>query len=416
MRKLLTYSTILVVCMAGHQASGQDEGFMYGVVTTIDNKVYEGALRWGKEEAYWTDMFNASKDENENLDYLSRDEIDELEDRRRSVFETKNGWVSIKSVSWSWDGGSGDFVHQFACQFGEIKSIRPTRRQGALVTMQNGLEYELDGQGYNDIHTDVKVFDSELGSIELDWDRIESVEFKETPSQLQDKFGEPLYGVVETSEGKFTGYVQWDHDERVSEDKLDGDTDDGDVSIAFRNIASIERYGSSRSFVTLKSGRELKLRGSNDVNDENRGIIVTVEGLGRIDVPWDEFDQVTFMDAPGSGLAYRTFKKQPRIVGTVELRNGDRYDGQLIYDLDEAYQYEVLQGMLDDVEMIIPFRNIREIAPGNYDTSHVTLASGEKYLLEDSQDVSDKNQGVLVSKGGEIRYFPYDRVEKITFD
>ncbi|HCX24105.1 MAG: hypothetical protein CMB80_31550 [Flammeovirgaceae bacterium] len=412
MQRLLTYSTILVAALFGHQAYSQDEGFMYGKVTTIDGKSYEGALRWNKEEAYWTDMFNASKDENENLDYLSRDEIDELEERRRGVFERHNGWVN---VSWTWDYDD-DFVHQFACQFGEIKSIRPTRRQGAEVTMQNGVVYDLDGQGYNDINTDIKVVDAELGIIEIDWDRIELIEFKATPSKLKEKFGSPLYGIVETSEGEFKGYIQWDHDERVSEDKLDGDTEDGDVSISFSNIKSIERYGSSRSIVILKSGRELELRGSNDVNDENRGIIVAIEGLGRIDVPWDEFDKVTFMDAPGSGPAYKTFADQTRIVGMVELRNGDQFTGELIYDLDEAYQYEVLQGMLDDVEMIIPFKYIREIAPKNYDNCSVTLTNGEKYLLGDSQDVSDKNQGVLVKKGGEIRYFSFEDIEKITFN
>lgn len=411
MQKLLTYSTILMACIFSHQAFSQDEGFIYGKVTTIDGRSYEGALRWGKEEAYWTDMFNASKDENENLDYLSRDEIDELEDRRRGFWERDNNWIN---VSWDWDNDN-DFVHQFVCQFGEIKSIRPTRRQGAEVTMQSGLVYDLDGQGYNDINTRIRVNDSELGTIELDWDRIELIEFMATPSKLRDKFGDPLYGTVETSEGKFTGYVQWDHDERVSEDKLDGDTEDGDVSIAFYNIKSIERYGSSRSVVILKSGRELELRGSNDVNDGNRGIIVAIEGMGRIDVPWDEFDMVTFTDAPGSGSAYKMFANQPRIEGTVALRNGDTYDGELIYDLDEAYQFEVLQGKLDDIEMIIPFKYIKEIAPRNYDNSTVTLTNGEKYLLGDAQDVSDKNQGVIVKNGGDIRYFTFDDVEKITF-
>ena len=66
--------------------------------------------------------------------------------------------------------------------------------------------------------------------------------------------------------------------------------------------------------------------------------------------------------------------------------------------------------------LIIPFKYIREIAPKNYDNCSVTLTNGEKYLLGDSQDVSDKNQGVLVKKGGEIRYFSFEDIEKITFN
>ncbi|WP_421870810.1 hypothetical protein [Marinoscillum sp.] len=412
MQKLLTYSTILMATVCSHQAISQDEGFIYGRVTTIDDKTYEGALRWGKEEAYWTDFFNASKEENENLDYLSRDEIDELEERRRGFWERRSTWVN---VSWDWNEDN-DFRHQFVCQFGELKSIRPTSRQGAEVVMQSGVTFDLDGQGYNDINTNIQVNDPELGVIQLDWDRIEMIEFRATPAKLKDKYGEPLYGVVETSEGRFEGFVQWDHDERVSTDKLDGDTEDGDVSISFSNIKSIERYGSSRSIVILNSGRELELRGSNDVNDENRGIIVTVAGMGRIDVPWDEFDKVTFMEPKDSGPAYSSFSKQPRLTGQVELRNGDTFDGELIYDLDEAFEFEVLQGMLDDVEMLIPFKNIREISPRNYDNSTVILKNGEKYLLGDSQDVSDKNQGVIVKEGGDVRYFVFDRIEKITFN
>ncbi|MEQ8469737.1 MAG: hypothetical protein RIC35_01050 [Marinoscillum sp.] len=411
MQKLLTYSTIILALVCSQQVSAQDEGFIYGKVTTIDSRTYEGALRWGKEEAYWTDLFNASKDKNENLDYLTRDQLDELEDRQRGFWDRKSEWVN---VSWNWDNDE-DFVHQFVCQFGEIKSIRPTGRKEVSVVLQSGMKYELDGQGYNDIGSKVRVIDPELGTIEIEWSRIELVEFMSTPSKLREKFGEPLYGTVETSEGSFTGYVQWDHDERVSEDKLDGDTRDGDVSIAFGNIKSIERYGSSRSIVVLNSGRELELDGSNDVDDGNRGVIVTIEGLGRIDVPWDEFDKVTFTKAPGSGPAYGSFAKQPKISGTVETRGGDKITGDLIFDLDEAYQFEVLQGMLDDVEMIIPFRNIKEIAPRNYDNTNVTLKNGDKYMLGESQDVSDKNQGILVINGGKAEYIRYDRVEKITF-
>lgn len=411
MQKLLTYSTIIVLLICVQQATAQDEGFIYGKVTTIDNRTYEGALRWGKEEAYWTDMFNASKDKNENLDYLTRDQLEELEDRQRDFWERKGNWVN---VSWTWDEDE-DFVHQFVCQFGELKTLTPTGRNEVKVVLQSGLEYRLDGQGYNDIGTKVRVIDPELGTIELEWSRIELVEFMKTPSKLKEKFGEPLYGTVETSEGSFTGFVQWDHDERVSEDKLDGDTRDGDVSIAFGNIKSIERYGSSSSMIVLKSGRELELDDSNDVNHGNRGIIVTIDGLGRIDVPWDEFDKVTFTTAPGSGPAYNTFTSQPKINGTVTTRGGEQLSGDLIFDLDEAYQFEVIQGMLDDIEFIIPFRNIREFAPRNYDNSNITLKNGDKYMLSESQDVTDKNQGVLVISNGKAEYVRFDRVERITF-
>ena len=87
-------------------AEAQDDGFIYGRVTTEDGEVYEGPLRWGKEEAYWTDMFNASKRENKNLDYLSDRELEDLEDRQDGW--SSNGRVKIFNISWDFD--DYDFV------------------------------------------------------------------------------------------------------------------------------------------------------------------------------------------------------------------------------------------------------------------------------------------------------------------
>ena len=233
---------------------------------------------------------------------------------------------------------------------------------------------------------------------------------------LEETFGEPLYGTVKCDIGSFTGYVQWDHDERLGSDKLDGDTRDGDVSIRFNKIQAIERQGYSRSFVTLKSGRELELSGSNDVNDENRGIIVNVDGFGRVDIEWDEFESVEFKEVPNSGQSYDSFTSPKRITGLVEVDNGDLLEGAIVYDLDEEYSIEVLNGEDDDTKFIIPFKYIKEIKPRFSDRSEVTLKNGDKLVLEDSQDVGDDHQGILVKTSNENIYVPWDRVEKISLD
>ena len=53
-------------------AFASDVGYLYGRVETRDGNAYVGELRWGDEESFWDDIFNASKVENENLDYVSR--------------------------------------------------------------------------------------------------------------------------------------------------------------------------------------------------------------------------------------------------------------------------------------------------------------------------------------------------------
>ncbi len=394
----------------------QDSGFIYGKITTEDGDEYEGPIRWGKEEVYWTDMFNASKDENRNLDYLSDRELESLEDRYYST-RYGNGVIRLMNVSWDFDDRrDNDFVHEFSCEFGNIKSIRLRSRSRAYVELRNGEEIEIDGDGYNDVGAKIRVLDRDLGLVALSWSRIDEIEFMNTPSRLEETYGSPLYGTVESDLGTFTGFVQWDHDERVGTDVLDGDTRDGDVSIPFRKIESIERDGYSSSIIKLKSGRELDLRGSNDVNDDNKGIIVTVEGLGRIDLEWEDFDKVTFQDPPNSGKSYDEFASSGKIRGQVEVDNGDVHRGELIYDLDEEYAFEVLNGKDNDSEYIIPFRNIKSIEPRSSDRANVELKNGDTISLEDSQDVSERNTGVLVRTRNDMVYIPWDRIQKVTVE
>lgn len=408
---LKSYVLVLAIqfTMLPQQVQAQDEGFIYGKVTTEDGDEFIGAIRWGKEEVYWTDMFNASKVENPNVDYLSRDERDQLRRSRGHWDSRVSTWVSS-----NWNDWGRSFIHQFSVQFGEIQSMRMYRGDEAEIILRDGTRVEVDGSGYNDVGTKIKVLDAEIGEIDLSWGRIESVEFMPTPKNLDEKFGDALYGTVDSEIGEFTGYVQWDHDERVSTDKLDGDTYDGDVSIAFGKIKSIKNDG-SRSDIVLNSGREMTLRGSNDVNYENRGIIVTVEGVGRVDIPWKEFNKVTFKEAKNSGKSYNDFKDPSPLEAKVVTRNGT-LDGRIVYDLDEEWDIEVLHGKDDRSEYVIPFRNIKSITPRGYQRSEVVLKNGTKLILEESQDVSEDNTGLLVYEGKNPMYVPWEDVEEIIFN
>ena len=46
--------------------------------------------------------------------------------------------------------------------------------------------------------------------------------------------------------------------------------------------------------MTTKSGNRFKLTGSNDVNDENKGIFVTAEDGDEVELDWCDFDKVVF--------------------------------------------------------------------------------------------------------------------------
>lgn len=388
-------------------ATAQDEALIYGKLTTIDGDTYTGQIRWGKEEAFWTDLFNGNKEDNENYRYLSREEKRSLRDDRRG--RRWNGW------NISWNSNDYETTHEFQARFGDISKLEINRRSEVKLTMRNGETIYVE-DGSNDFNTTIHIMDAELGKSSFKWSRVEVIEFMDTPKNLGDKMGDALYGTVESYAGEFTGYIQWDHDERISTDVLDGDTRDGDVKIQFGKLKSIERERGGSDVVT-KSGREMYLRGSNDVNSGNRGIIVTTE-YGRVDIPWREFKKVTFSDAPQGSMSYSQFAGMKKLSGTVVTSDGETLSGNIIYDLDEEYSYEMLQGKDDDVEYIIPMEFVKSISPKNYDYSNVTLKNGTELLLGDSRDVSENNDGVLVFVNGskDPKYISWEDIESITFN
>lgn len=381
--------------------------YIYGTITTEDDETYTGQIRWGKEEAFWYDHFNSTKIENDNLIYLSRQELREL--------EKNDSWVSTSWFGWSRNRYyNNDHNHSFTCQFGDIQSIQPQRGSRVRVQLRNGETLRLSG-GSNDIGATVRIHDSELGVIRLDWDNISDITFEKAPATIESAYGAPLYGTVETTAGDFTGYIQWDHDERLAEDELNGDSKGGELDIPFGKIKVIEKNRRG-SRVTMQSGRTFNLYGSNDVDADNRGIIVNIMGMGRVDIPWDEFHQVTFTDIPAN-QTLETYNESKPLSGSVITLDGETYSGNLIYDLDETFDLEILDGENDRLEYSLPFRYIQTIKPKNDRATYVTLRNGEKLLLEDKVDVTDENDGILVSTSDDdYEYIPWSEVEVINFN
>jgi hypothetical protein len=418
--KLSLYYALLssTLLLSASFVNGQDEGFIYGKVYTEDSKVYQGPIRWGKEEVYWTDMFNAAKERNENLRYLSDREREQLDDKHMNWFswdDRASNWFG--SRHWNARSSEEDYIHQFSCLFGEIKTVTPMGRKYVEIELQNGIKHEVSGEGYNDVGLDIRVMDPELGEVEIAWGRIEKIEFMNTPSKLENRFGQPLYGTVEAFGDKFTGLIQWDHDERLTTDKLDGDSDDGDMSIDFGKIRSIERRG-GRSLVILKSGRELYLDGSNDVSSGHRGVIVMNKDFPSIDIPWNEFDNVVFADKPAAPVAtYNDFKSQKELTGTVTTQDGKSYTGKLVYDLDEIYDFELLQGKEGEFEFATPFRNVKKITTKGEHRATVELKNGKRLTLDEGQDVNERNQGMLVFASGKSEpiYIAWHDINEIEF-
>ncbi len=420
MRKILLFVGIGIgLLIIANESKAQKNASIYGKVTTVSGDEYTGAIRWGtdnsqKAEVFWVELFNGSKTSNDFMRFLSKSEINEL-----SKEDEGNSWLSLDlGVLSIWEDKFSRTQHEFKSRFGDIKSIEPMRRDRAKVTLKNGAVLEITSGNSEDIGRTIGVKDFELGEIKLSWSRIEKVEFASAPQGFDETFGKPIYGIVNAGrKGTFKGLIEWDSDERFMSEILDGKDRDGDKKVPFRSIRSIEKNRNGVD-LTLRSGRTLFLTGSNDVNSENRGIIIHDPEVGQVKVSWRDFMDLEINDDENLGMSYEDFPVSKGINATVVTIEGDEYTGLLAFDLDEAWEFEVLDGNDDKVEYQIPFRNIKSIIPKNYNYSTVELKNGESLLLGDHRDVSSDNAGVLVfvSKSGDPEYIRWSKIDEIIFD
>lgn len=388
------------------QAPSQTRAYIFGTVYTTDGEKASGFIRWGGEELYWTDRLNATKRENPYLRYLDREAL-------RSLEEENTGWLG--GFLNEQLGTKSQFIHAFSCQFGDVISIKAMGGQSIEVRMRNGdlLHFQT---GSNDLGASLQVYPVKEKEKSIPWADVDMVVFSQGPTGLEDPFEGILWGSVHTSRGIYTGQVQWDRDERCGTDLLDGNMGERKLSIPFRDIGTIARDGRG-SLVILKDGNELFLTGSNDVNAANRGIIVTIPGSGRVSIPWEEFRKVHFETESALLYGYEDFQAPGLLSGRVENLDGEILEGNLAYDLDEAYSYEMLNGKDGFAEWEIPFRNIRRISPKNDQYSTIILNNGDTLLLGGMQDVSSKNHGVLVfDPEGNTVYLPYPKVRSISLE
>lgn len=404
--RVLTGVMLPIFLIAAYAAEAQSaSGFLYGKVHTRSN-TYEGQIRWGSEESFWTDYFNAAKKSSHSYKKIAE------QNKKESTSWLDFDW-DILSI---WENKTT--LHQFSCQFGDIKMLEILNSSNVRLYFKNDLEIEVNGDGYNDIGTNIQVLDGEFGWTSLNWDKVEKVEFLQMPKGSAAQNISPIYGTVETNRNeKFTGYIQWDHDERISTDKLDGDSRDGRLAVSFSEVVSIEKRNNG-SDVALKSGRKVYLTGTNDVNDENKGVIIIQPGKGMMDIPWESFKSVKFFPAEHSGPGYESFTAPKALSGTVYRFDEKELTGKIIFDIDEALDVETLEGKDNNIKYTIPFRNIKSIKPKNDDYAQVELKNGETLLLGNERDVSEENDGVIIFVKGkkEPIHLRWGKIEQITFD
>jgi hypothetical protein len=211
------------------------------------------------------------------------------------------GWVSwdadelfAEDVADGEEGG-----HSRKIKFGKIMSIDRRSSSGATFKLSNGDETVL--RKTNDVdesNRGIAISDPGFGQVTVNWDDFDRLEFKMPPAAPRyDDFdgGHRLAGTVYTDRGDhYSGAIRWDNDEENSWEILDGEYHGADLDIEFGKIKEIKSEGHRTALVTLWDGRSFTLRGSNDVDEGNRGIFIKTGAGPEVEVSWDDFDRVEF--------------------------------------------------------------------------------------------------------------------------
>lgn len=386
-----------------------DEGFIHGRIVAVGGATYEGRLRWGGgEEAAWGDFFNGVKDENPWVAHVPLEQIP----RERRPLEVFGFEIAGRERPV-------DFGRPFMARFGDIARIEP-RGGDMRVILKSGTVFDLDRFSASDFDDGVRVWDGTHGVVDLQPLRIRSIEF--LPGAAHGAAPARLHGTVRTRQGDFSGFVQWNREEGVGSDELDGHAADNRLSLRFDAIGSIARRSRDSSLVTLLDGRQIMLSGGRDVGEGNRGLYVDDLRYGRVLISWEAFERVDFGPG-GSGPAFGDFPPGGPLTGSVLTRSGGRLSGRLVFDLDESEITETLDAPWQGVDYIIPFGLIASVMPAGRDgrddqRARLILHDGEELLLEPAGDLGEGNAGVLifVDDRRDPAYVPWTDVVQVDFD
>lgn len=413
-----------------------DPGLLYARVTTDGGDVYEGRIRWGvDEEALWSHYFNGAKGDNPWVETLPSRDVP-TERKGLDVF-------GVEILGWDREV---DLSRPFMARFGDISRIEP-RGRALDVTLKSGATFRLDRFEADDLADGLQVWDIERGLVELGEWGIQSIEFM--APRTEGPTARVLHGTVRAGDASFEGLIQWNRQQSLAEDRLEGSNDGTETALTFAEIRAIERHPEEGVRVTTTEGRTVDLSGTRSTGVDHRGIYVDDRRFGRVLVSWDAFERLDLEDLDGSHAgppAYGDFAVGRPLTGAVTTRSGEVLRGRLVYDLDESQTTETLDAPASGVDYTIPFRLVRSITlptaeggdpdgPGAGDSYgpedgdayapdgpssgwiSVELADGRRLRLAPEGDLGPGNAGILVfGEDSEVpTYVPWSEVARIDF-
>ena len=368
-------SLFLIMILASTIIAQDRPGRIYGKVTTANGDEYEGRIIWGAGENEHETIWNHTFDATYNFYDHNRDVLNRQRERQSRRL--------------------GDLPAEFYVMFGHIAEIERSRA-GSNVLLKDGREFEVST---DDSRESVTILDAELGKVVISRRDFEKIEFMDEPDEYTrtaDENGYPIFGTITTSSGMtFTGFILWDNDESLSTHIINGNEGRNAREIPFSKIQSIIPVNRRSSEINLWTGRKLILSGTNDVASDNRGLIITDQSYGIVDVEWRYVDKIDF-ERDISGMRYSDFKAGTSLFGTLVDDSGDEYEGFIRWDDDEHFSTDLLNGEFENIAFKLEFSNILEIRRRSRTSATVVLRNGKELLLRNSNDVNYENKGIVV--------------------
>jgi len=409
-RSFLLLVAGVAAAVGAFPAGAQEADRLWGRVSTVSGERYEGFIVWqgAVDGASWTDFVDSrtALAPDKYRDWLVAADISQ---------PTRT--IELPGYRVSWNEEHPDFPSQteFAVRFGHLAAVSASEGGGAEFIFRPGS----GGQsGRNAVRLSVVrpraytpvlwIYDREKGGTRVNWGELQRVDFEPAPagssasSPVAPRAGSGeesfrLYGTVEDRFGRsFTGYIAWDSDEILGSEELNGsDEERNDHSIAFKDIAEIER-SLSGSRVTLRSGETLELSGTNDVNSDNRGIRIFDPALGEVEVEWEEFGLLRLHPPADAVAAYESFVPVHSLSGTVTTQAGDQFRGRLRWDAEHELAWELLRGESEGVKFGIEFGRILQISRLEVSGARVTLRDGRSFEMSGTPDFDWDSRGIFV--------------------
>lgn len=400
----------LILCCTALPAlilSQTSQGLIYGQITLKNGTKYQGQIRLGNQEALWDDVFNVPKHDRHPQKVLVSAKSRQSED---GADDFKLGFMEL------WEDKIPNSSFPFRCNFGDMVSLEVPSEDLILLTLKNGENVKLKNGRGGDLNKQILIFNNELGKLSLNFKDIQSIKFEATPIDYHSPLGDPVYAKILTTMGVFEGYITWDMEECLGKDLISGKQKGVKVDLEFADIAELKAQNDG-SMIKLKSGQTIFLNDHDDVSKGNHGIMIRNLAFGKLILKWENFISARFLDPPVAPASYDDFAPPEMLRGTVDTKSGYHYEGQIIYDLDEIYDIEFLNGKNNGFEYYITFRALAKVEPQNDKFSMAFVKDGRQFLLGGSGDVDANNHGLILRLADErIKYIDWKDLKTVNFE